>query len=187
MKHRESSSPAFHQGISLFPLETFCDTDDHPTPESDKIDGSDMPEPYRSLLVHDDDMTPTLESFHSSQVHLRLLDQRNNPPLYQREVVLVLDTTGKAVEYGAIRIHLDALSEHARSLVLAAEVPMGTILSTEHIAHQNHPASYLRVTSTPSIEAALNLSGRTTLYGRRNIIHRLAGKPLAEVLEILPP
>ena len=187
MKPGDTGNPSLHRGISLFPLETFCDADRHPIPDSEEIDGSEMPEPYRGLLVHDDDMTPTLERFHEAAIHLRLLDQRNDPPLYQREVVLLLDTTDRPVEYGAIRIHLDLLSEQARILVLEAELPMGTILATEHIAHQNHTASYLRLTSTPSIEAALNLPGQTTLYGRRNIIHRLAGKPIAEVLEILPP
>lgn len=187
VNHRESSRPALHRNVSLFPLETFCRDLGHPIPDTEQIVGRDMPEPYRGLLVHDDDMTPTLELFHDSEIHLRLLNQRNEPPFYQREVVLVLDTTGKAVEYGAIRIHLDVLPERARSLVLEAKVPLGTILATECVAHQNHPASYLRVFSTPTIEAALGLTETTILYGRRNIIHKLAGKPLAEVLEILPP
>jgi hypothetical protein len=35
------------------------------TPELkyESVVGEEMPEPYRSLLVHDDDMTPTLERY----------------------------------------------------------------------------------------------------------------------------
>ena len=44
-------------------------------PELLPIDGADMPEPYRKLLVHADDMTPTLEHFHGQRIHLRMVNR----------------------------------------------------------------------------------------------------------------
>ena len=41
----------------------------------ERIDGEEMPEPFKSLLVHGNDMTPTLESFHGRCVHLRVLGE----------------------------------------------------------------------------------------------------------------
>ena len=40
---------------------------------SRRIEGARVPEPYRGLLVHEKDMTPTLEAFHGGDIHLRIL------------------------------------------------------------------------------------------------------------------
>ena len=37
------------------------------------------------------------------------------------------------------------------------------------------------------IKESLQISGRHTVYGRRNTLYVPDGKPLAEIVEILPP
>ena len=39
-------------------------------PRIERIDSESVPEPYKSLLVHSQDMTPTLEEFHGDTIHL---------------------------------------------------------------------------------------------------------------------
>ena len=43
----------------LDPLDRFYLASGVPVPEAAKIEAECIPEPYRSLLVHDNDMTPT--------------------------------------------------------------------------------------------------------------------------------
>ena len=70
-------------------------------PPLEQVDGEAVPQPYRQLLVHHNDMTPTLEKFHQHDIHLRLLGRRHRGDEYFREVVLLLDGTNQAVEFGA--------------------------------------------------------------------------------------
>src|SRR2546423_8207113 len=73
-------------------------------PPLQEVDGEAVPQPYRRLLVHDHDMTPTLENFHERDIHLRLLGRRRKRDQYFREVVLLLDGSDEPVEFGAIKI-----------------------------------------------------------------------------------
>ena len=44
-----------------------------PMPRIDTVDEASIVEPYRSLLVHDGDMTPILERFHGAPVRVHAL------------------------------------------------------------------------------------------------------------------
>ena len=72
------------------PLLDFYQRAGESAPELIPVNGVDMPEPYRRLLVHADDMTPTLEEFHGNRIHLRILGREQNETAYKREVVLEL-------------------------------------------------------------------------------------------------
>src|SRR5258708_40329644 len=58
-----------------FPLDDFSARSGLPLPPIERLAGEQVPEPYRSLLVHDTDMTPTLESFHGARIHLQILNR----------------------------------------------------------------------------------------------------------------
>jgi len=85
-----------------------------------QLDGEAVPEPYKTLLVHLDDMTPTLEKFHHRPIHLQVLGRRRAGDDYFREVVLRLDGTNEPVEFGAIKIHLALFPKEAREQILKA-------------------------------------------------------------------
>src|SRR5437016_8209027 len=89
------------------PLDEFYAKMSLTLPPLEQVDGEAVPQPYRQLLVHHNDMTPTLEKFHQRDIHLRLLGRRHRGDEYFREVVLLLDGTDQAVEFGAIKINLD--------------------------------------------------------------------------------
>lgn len=146
-----------------------------------------MPEPYRSLLVHDQDMTSTLELFHGERLRLRLLAGLRRQSSLFRRVVLVGSESGKAVELGAIRIDLAAFEETARQRILEAKQPLGSILKEFEIAYVSRPRLYFHVASDEAMEASLALAAPARLYGRQNVLSRPDGQPLAEVVEILPP
>src|SRR5690349_10742133 len=57
-------------------------------PKIERIAGDQVPEPYRALLVHENDMTPTLEKYHEEKIHLNLLGRDERGDFYFRQVVL---------------------------------------------------------------------------------------------------
>ncbi|MFN3651072.1 MAG: hypothetical protein ACK47B_15970 [Armatimonadota bacterium] len=171
----------------LYPLDAFYRAAGKPLPQARPVEGPEMPQPYRGLLVHDRDMTPTLERFHGERISLRLLERRLEGDALMRQVVLVTGDSGRAVEYGAIVIHCDQFPEAARPLILESRCPLGTILAIHQIEHGSCPSGFFAVEPNPEIAAALGLFEPATLYGRRNVLSRPDGAALAEVLEILPP
>ncbi|HEY2952630.1 MAG TPA: hypothetical protein VGK40_08610 [Verrucomicrobiae bacterium] len=169
------------------PLEEFYTRSGLPLPPLDQIDGEEVPEPYKTLLVHQSDMTSTLEHFHRQSIHLRVLGRERRGDEYFREVVLQLDGTGKPVEFGAIKIHLDRFPPSARHLILEERWPLGRILKECAVAYDSSPKAFLRIASDKLINKVLDLTGAHVLFGRRNTLSDVAGRPLAEIVEILPP
>lgn len=158
-----------------------------PLPPMQAIDGELVPQPYRSLLVHENDMTSTLENFHGDCVHLNVHARDVRGDSYMRAVVLELDQSRKPVEFGCIKIHLKHFPQPAREAILRAYRPLGGILREFAIEYQSRPKAFLRVASDPLINQLLQLKGAHVLYGRRNTLSDPNGNTLAEIIEILPP
>jgi chorismate-pyruvate lyase len=171
----------------VYPLSEFYLEAEQPLPAIELIGADAVPEPYKSLLVHERDMTSTLEEFHGAGVRLYPLRTFTRGDAYFREVVLRLEGNGRPVEFGAIKIHLAGFSPTARRLILGAYRPLGRILKDCEVPYLSRPKTFLRVTSDGLINRALGLDGPHRLYGRRNTLSDPAGRPLAEIVEILPP
>ena len=186
------SSPIPEQDLTqarsiAYPLDEFYARSGLALPPLDRVDGAAVPEPYRSLLVHDRDMTSTLEQFHGAGVHLRLISREARELDYFREVLLELDGTGRPVEFGAIQIHLERFPEKARQDILEEQFPLGHVLRVHGIAYASRPKAFLRIASDKLINRLLHLQGAHVLFGRRNTLFNPADEPLAEIVEILPP
>jgi len=168
-------------------LGTFYEMMPEPMPLTAELtDPDEMPEPYRGLLVHRNDMTPTLERYHHETVALRVLHRFSVGNHFFRHIVLQGEASGLPREYGAIRIALHALSEPARRRVLECKVPLGGILREFAIAHQSCAGGFFRVRSNQLMTEVLGLDGSEWLYGRCNCLTNSAGETIAEVIEILP-
>jgi chorismate-pyruvate lyase len=156
-------------------------------PPLEQVDGEVVPQPYKRLLVHNNDMTPTLEKFYAQDIHLRVFGRRRKGNEYFREVVLLLDNNDQPVEFGAIKIDLELFSDEARKHILEERRPLGHILDEGRITHASRPKAFLRIASDKVINEALHLKGANVLYGRRNTLFDSKDRPLAEIVEILPP
>ncbi|HZV36343.1 MAG TPA: hypothetical protein VFB72_17335 [Verrucomicrobiae bacterium] len=188
MPERASTIPvpdAAHSSLA-HPLDEFYAEAGLPLPPLNQIDGEAVPEPYRTLLVHQNDMTPTLEAFHRSAVHLDVLGRRRKGDAYFREVILRLDGGNEPVEFGAIKINLDLFTPAAREQILKEHLPLGHILHEHKIAHASRPSAFLRLATDKLINSFLELNGAQVLYGRRNTLYDPHHQPLAEIVEILP-
>ncbi|HEY3856518.1 MAG TPA: hypothetical protein VGO67_19205 [Verrucomicrobiae bacterium] len=171
----------------FYPLEEFYALRGDPAPVLWRTEPVNMPEPYHSLLVHRSDMTSTLEHFYKEQLHIDAIARRTVENEYYREVVLVLDRSGKCVEYGAIKIMLDLFPIDARQEILREQQPLGRILNVFGVVFTSRPRAYLRMDSDKFINGALHLKKREILFGRRNTLLDEWDRPLAEIVEILPP
>ena len=176
---------------SLKLLSVFLDGDaDEEAQELEMIGAERVPEPYHRLLVHERDMTSTLSAFHDEEVALSVLHQRVADREVVRHVVLRGRRSGRALEFGASRIRLDALDGSARADVLQGEKPLGGILNAAGMHYRSCPGGFLRTRPHEALSRSLELDavGRSQwLYGRCNCLSRGEGGTIAEVVEILPP
>jgi chorismate-pyruvate lyase len=156
-------------------------------PVLEELKGTEVPQPYRALLVHSSDMTSTLASFYGEPPRLRVLTRERRNDSYKREVVLWITEGARPIEYGVIRINLDRLPPAARQLVLQEERPLGDILNGEAIAFLSWPQAFFRLKSDARAGAALGLRNPGFLYGRRNVLLDGSRHLLAEVIEVLAP
>jgi chorismate-pyruvate lyase len=169
------------------PLDEFYARSGLELPPIKRVLASEVPEPYRALLVHQSDMTSTLENFHGDRVHLHVVGRDRRNGNYFREVVLQLDDSDKPVEFGAIKINLDLFPAAAQKEILKERHPLGRILKESGMEYRSQPQAFLRIASDATINDLLKLRETHLLYGRRNALFDPRERSLAEIVEILPP
>ena len=168
------------------PLDEFYARTGLELPPIKRVSGEQVPEPYRSLLVHQNDMTSTLENFHGDRIHLRVVGRDRRNGHYYREVVLELDRDDSPVEFGAIKINLDLFPAQVQAEILQERLPLGRILKERGIDFSSRPQGFLRIPSDTLINDLLRLGATQLLYGRRNTLFDAKSRRLAEIVEILP-
>lgn len=170
-----------------FPLSEFYARTSLALPRMDVIAGDAVPEPYRALLVHDRDMTSTLERFHGSEIYIQALSSERRDGEYFREVILRRARDDAPVEFGANCVNLHLFAPEARAMILQEKVPLGRIVKDYAIAHAIRVRNFFRVEPDELVCRALNLPEPVTLFGRQAMICDAARRPLSQVVEILPP
>src|SRR5437868_6084810 len=101
---------------------------DVPPPDHTLIPPAAVPEPYHRLLVHNHHMTVTVEAFYGSLVNVHVLQRRHADDTYARKILLELQSDGRVVQFGVVRIKLNFCSEPVRAAILAETAPLGRIL-----------------------------------------------------------
>jgi hypothetical protein len=171
----------------LYPLSEFYREAGLMLPEAVEVEPAAMDPVSRRLLVHDRDMTPTLEAAWGQSLGLRVQHYASVDGIVSRQVLLIGQDDGTVVEMGAIRIYLNRFPPRARAMILERKKPLGAILGLENVAHQSRPVAYFRVVADETVSEALETEPGEVLFGRRNILWNSAGLKLADVVEILPP
>jgi len=186
---RRAEAPFAPRAIfsNIHPLDEFYAARGEALPAIGRVAAEELPEPYHWLLAHEGDMTSRLESFHRDKIHIELLARQTVENEYFREVALRLDKSGKAVEFGAIKIVLDLFPAEAQQEILRERLPLGKILTAFGVVFRSQPRAFLRVESDAFIRRTLELRETHFLYGRRNTLVDAWSRPLAEIVEILPP
>lgn len=171
----------------LWPLNLFCAHYAREVPEITPLFEQHMPEPYKQLLVHKRNMTPTLENYHHGTIYIEPINVFSDEEETTREVILRREGDGKPLEYGASRIFRRTLSPEALFLIDDGRLPLGTILRVCDCEHTVQPSAFFKIRATPFFTGAFDAGDVPYFYGRRNALVALDGPTIAEVCEILPP
>ncbi|MPY89822.1 MAG: hypothetical protein GEU99_18105 [Luteitalea sp.] len=169
----------------LYPLDVVYARAGLAEPRVARISPEEIPLPYRSLLVHESDMTVTLEQHFGGPVLLRPLSTFSARGSYFRRVLLVQEYSGRPVEMGAIRIQLDAFRPRIRAEILRNEVPLGRILRRRGVDFKSRAKVFLAITPNPEMMGVFWMREPRTLYGRRTeVFHH--GAKIGDIVEVLP-
>lgn len=174
-----SAGPDLHTLFQLFPPSSYLR-------EFDVVAADWIPEPYRRLLVHEHHMTVTVEAHHGSLVNVKVLECKRDGDSYARKILLALQSNGRVVQFGLVRIWLPYCSDEVRDEILAQKTPIGRILINHNVMRRIEPTEFLRVTPGPDMMQWFGLTTPETTYGRLALIH-CDGKPAVELLEIVAP
>jgi chorismate-pyruvate lyase len=150
------------------------------------VEADRLPEPERSLLAHEHHMTVTVEQHFGSLVDVRVLEHKLEGDSYARKILLPLQSDGRIVLFGLVRIHLQFCSQQVRDEILARDKPLGRILIEHDVLRRIEPTAYLRVIPGPEMLTWFGLAKPEPCYGRLAIIH-CDHQPAIELLEIVRP
>jgi len=177
LPHRAAARP--------YPLDVVYAQAGIPAPLARPVAPARIPPPYHALLVHERDMTLTLEAHFGGRVVLRPLSTFQDGHAYFRRVLLVQEYSARPVEMGAIRIDLAAFAPRLQSAILRARVPLGRVLRDGGVDYRSRPSGYLRVTPNPEMMGVFWMREPRTLYGRTTEMN-VAGRKVGDIVEILP-
>ncbi len=141
------------------------------------------PEPYHTLLVHNEHMTVSMERFHQCSVDVRVLQHRQDGEIYAREIVLLKHGTPTPVQFGIVRFHLDYVIEPVRREIIAGEIPLGRILINHNVLRHIDLGAILEITAGPGLAQALQMPVGGVTYGRLATIF-CNRQPAVDLLEV---
>ena len=176
--------PASRNGI-LYPLDALYARAGIASPVVKRTPAGRIPPPYHSLLVHENEMTFTLERHFGGRLTVRVLTSFSRGQSYFRRVLLALESTGRPVSMGAVRLRLDAFSPRIRARILGEKAPLGRILSEAGIQYGSRPTAFLAVTPNAEMMGVFWMPEPRTIYGRRTQV-TVAGEKIGDIVEILP-
>ena len=138
------------------------------------------------MLVHDQHMTVTMESYHQSSVDVRVLAERNDGDIYCRKIVLVKSGTDQVVQFGIVRFNFHYVTVDVRDEILAGQTPLGRVLINHNVLRHIDLGAILKITAGPGLARDLQMPVGATTYGRLATIfcnHR----PAVDLFEISAP
>ena len=145
-----------------------------------------VPPPHDALLDHNKHMTVTVESHYGERVEVVVHQTDRKDNWYSREITLVTENSRRIVQYGIVRLDIDALESEVWRHIESQEVPLGRVLIEHNVLREVELCELWRIKSGPCLAALLHRSIGETVYGRTALIH-CDGEPAIELLEIVAP
>jgi len=171
-------------------LSEFYDSTDGYAGWGSCVSRRELPSPYRELLDHHSHMTVTVESHHGEQVdvvvhrHHRRRDETGD--WYAREITLQTAGGGKTVQYGIVRLNVDALAPEVWQQIESRQTPLGRVLIEHNVLREVQLCELWEIRPGKALADLLRVDNDTLLYGRTALIY-CDGEPAIELLEIVAP
>ena len=150
------------------------------------IPASTTPEPYKSLLVHDQHMTVTMEQFHHCDVDVSVIVEELQDPLYTREILLTKTGTHAVVLFGLVRFDFTYVTPAVKAEILAKQLPLGRVLIRHNVLRHIDLGAILKIIPGPALQQHLQLKDASPVYGRMATIF-CNGRPAVDLLEVAAP
>ncbi len=151
-----------------------------------QISASMTPEPYRTLLAHDQHMTVTMEQFHHCGVDVSVLFEELHDPRYNREILLLKSGTHEVVQFGLVRFDFTDVTPAVKAEILAKELPLGRVLIRHNVLRHIDLGAILKIVPGPALRQHLQLRCSSPVYGRSATIF-CNGHPAVDLLEVAAP
>lgn len=149
---------------------------------------SDLPSPYNELLNHHAHMTVTVESHHGEKVdvvvHRHHRHQDSSGQWYVREITLKTHGSQKVVQYGIVRLNIDALAPEVWARIESRQTPLGRVLIEHSVLREVQLCELWQITAGPALARLLDTQQGDTVYGRTALIY-CDGEPAIELLEVV--
>ena len=168
----------------MYPLDVLYAQAGITPPIVKRISRARVPPPYDGLLVHEDEMTATLERHCGGRIAVRVLSSALKGQSYFRRVLLVEESSARPLAMGAVRIRLDVLGVRNRAKILRQGEPLGRILHDDGVDFLSRPTAFFEVRPNAEMMGVFWMRESRTLYGRRTNV-TLAGVKIGDIVEIL--
>jgi len=147
---------------------------------------SKCPEPYRRMLAHEAHMTVTVEQRHGCEVDVEVLATERTATHYIRKILLRRKSDARVVQYGIVRLALEALEPIVRDEIMAQRLPLGRVLIEHDVMRQVQLNALWEVHCAPELATLFGVAPGHVTYGRTALIY-CDGEPAVELLEIVAP
>ena len=154
--------------------------------EAVHIPASTAPEPYKTMLVHDEHMTVAMEQYHRCPVNVRVLKTLRDGSIYARKIILTRSDDDVPVQFGIVRFDLDYVTPAVRNEILAERIPLGRILIAHNVLRHIDLGAILRIQAGLELAELLHMPEGGTTYGRLATIF-CNRAPAVDLLEIPAP
>ncbi len=150
----------------------------------------DLPSPFGELLDHNAHMTVTVEAHHGDKVnvvvHRSHRHVSGSDDWYVREITLTTQGSGKVVQYGIVRLNVNALAPEVWKRIESQESPLGRVLIEHNVLREVQLCELWQFQCGPELAKFLKLNFGDIVYGRTALIY-CDGEPAIELLEIVCP
>ena len=182
--------------------------------KAEHIPSALVPEPYKTLLVHDHHMTLAMEAHHGCSVDVRVLNHRYEGHVYAREILLLKGRAGavgqtgagssspphpnplppkaggegtrSVVQYGIVRFNFRYVTEAVRDEIVAGQTPLGRVLINHNVLRHIDLGAILEIQAGPRLAAHFGMPVGGVTYGRMATIF-CNRQPAVDLLEISSP
>lgn len=145
-----------------------------------------VPIAYRRLLAHTGHMTVTVEDRHAASVDVEVLQVERTQTHYSRKILLRRQPDRRVVQFGIVRLALDALELPTREEIFSERIPLGRVLIEHGIMRAVQLLGLWEVTCGRGLAAHFGTEVGHTTFGRTALIY-CNSEPAVELLEIVAP
>lgn len=155
-------------------------------PRCEQCEAPAVPEPFRSLLVHEEHMTVKLESHYNTKVRVHPYLVHQQGEIYGRKLDLIAESTGLMVMTGLMLFNFSFCNDHVRRLIVEQKTPLGRILIENNILRRISAHRFLKFASNEPMVERFGVSTPKPAYGRLATI-LCDEMPAVDLLEIVRP